>query len=117
MKLRLDENLSPRLVETLSRAYPGSRHVEHLGLRGKPDHEIWDHAARGDFILVSKDNDFRQLSFLQGAPPKVVWLSVGDVGTREIAELLLRSAARVLAFEEDEDESLLELPLDPRSNS
>ncbi len=117
MKLLLDENLSPRLVEILSRAYPGSRHVEHLGLRGKPDHEIWDHAARGDFILVSKDNDFRQLSFLQGAPPKVVWLSVGDAGTRVIADLLLRSTARLLTFQEDEDETSLELALDPESNS
>jgi predicted nuclease of predicted toxin-antitoxin system len=117
VKLLIDENLSPRLVEILSRAYPGSRHVDHLGLRGRPDHEIWDHAARGDFVLVSKDNDFRQLSFLHGAPPKVVWLSVGDAGTRAIADLLLRSVARLQTFQSDEDESLLELPLDPESNT
>ena len=69
MKLLLDENLSPRLVEVLSRQYPGSRHVDQLGLRGKPDHVIWEQAASGDFVLVSKDNDFRQLSFLHGTPP------------------------------------------------
>jgi len=57
------------------------------------------------------------LSFLQGAPPKVVWLSVGDAGTRVIADLLLRSTARLLTFQEDEDETLLELALDPESNS
>jgi predicted nuclease of predicted toxin-antitoxin system len=117
VKLLLDENLSPRLVEILSRAYPGSRHVDHLGLGGKPDHEIWDQAARGDYVLVSKDNDFRQLSFLHGSPPKVVWLSVGDASTRAIAELLLRSTARLQEFVSDEDESLLVLPHAPESNA
>jgi predicted nuclease of predicted toxin-antitoxin system len=63
-------------------------------------------------VLVSKDSDFRQLSFLHGAPPKVVWLSVGDAGTHAIAELLLRSTARLRAFEADEYESLLVLEIE-----
>jgi predicted nuclease of predicted toxin-antitoxin system len=113
LKLLIDENLSPRLVEILSRAHPGSRHVDQLGLRARPDHEIWDRAARDGFVLVSKDNDFRQLSFLHGAPPKVVWLSVGEAGTRAIADLLLRSGERLRSFESDTDESLLVLTLDP----
>jgi predicted nuclease of predicted toxin-antitoxin system len=112
VKLLIDENLSPQLVEVLSRHYPGTRHVDQLGLRGKGDQEIWDRAARDDFVLVSKDNDFRQLSFLHGAPPKVVWLSVGDAGTRAIADLLLRSGKRLQSFVSVEDESLLVLTLD-----
>ena len=76
---------------------------------------IFDHAAREGYVLVSKDNDFRQLSFLHGAPPKVVWLSVGDASTRAIADLLLRSTARLQSFVTDEDESLLVLELDPVS--
>lgn len=115
MKLLLDENLSPRLVEVLARVHPGTRHVEHVGLRGRPDVVIFDHAAREGYVLVSKDNDFRQLSFLHGAPPKVVWLSVGDASTRAIADLLLRSTARLQSFVTDEDESLLVLELDPVS--
>lgn len=111
MKLLLDENLSPRLVEALARSFPDSKHVEHLDLRGKPDHEIWVRAARDEFVLVSKDNDFRQLSFLHGAPPKVVWLSVGNAGTNAIADLILRSTARLRAFRSDEDASLLVLTL------
>lgn len=113
MKLLLDENVSPRLVEALARQFPGSAHVEALGLRGKPDSEIWELASREGFVLVSKDNDFRQLSFLHGAPPKVVWLSVGDAGTRVIGDLLQRSVERLHSFEANEDESLLVLELDP----
>ena len=34
---------------------------------------------------MSKDSDFRQLAFLHGPPPKVVWLRIGNVTTVEIA--------------------------------
>ena len=68
MKLLFDENLSPRLVHQLS-DFPGSAHVDVLGLHGKPDAEIWAYAREHGFVIVSKDDDFRQLSFLHGAPP------------------------------------------------
>lgn len=58
-------------------------------------------------MLVSKDNDLRRLSVLHGAPPKVVWLSVGDAGIAEIARLLIRSAPKIRAFFGAEEESLL----------
>ena len=37
MKLLLDENLSPRLLRKLESAYPGSEHVQGLGLQGRDD--------------------------------------------------------------------------------
>lgn len=66
MRLLLDENLSPRLVESLDDLYPGSQHVDLAGFRGQPDQAIWEYARRHDLAIVSKDNDFRQLSFLYG---------------------------------------------------
>lgn len=56
---------------------------------------------------MSKDNDFRQLAFLRGAPPKVIWLSVGNAGTDVIGELLQRNRSRIIAFAADPEESLL----------
>jgi predicted nuclease of predicted toxin-antitoxin system len=44
-----------------------------LGLRGATDTAVWEYAKVEGFVLVSKDNDFRQRSFQYGAPPKVVW--------------------------------------------
>lgn len=88
MKLLFDENVSPKLVGLLEEEYPGSAHVRELGLRGAPDPRIWDHARQNGFVIVSKDDDFRQRSFLQGAPPKVIWLQVANAGTNPIAELL-----------------------------
>ena len=81
MRLLFDENLSPRLVQAFEPEYPGSAHVCALGLRGATDGVIWDRARQESYAIVSKDNDFRQMSFLHGAPPKVIWLSVGNAGT------------------------------------
>ncbi|MBI3076722.1 MAG: DUF5615 family PIN-like protein [Deltaproteobacteria bacterium] len=73
MKLLFDENLSPRLVQALEPEYPGSAHVRTVGLRGATDEAIWELARQEAYAIGSKDNDFRQLSFLHGAPPKVIW--------------------------------------------
>jgi predicted nuclease of predicted toxin-antitoxin system len=68
---------------------------------------VWQHAAAHGFVIVSKDDDFRQLSFLWGHPPKVVWLVVGNAGTAAIADLLLRNRSRLAAFATDPDDALL----------
>ena len=111
MKLLLDENLSPKLLRHLITDFPDSSHVERLQMRGCKDTDIWNYAKQHDYIIVSKDDDFRQRSFLSGSPPKVVWLNVGNAGTAIILKLLLDSVARIKEFEADMQESILILNL------
>lgn len=111
MRLLFDENLSPRLVEALEPDYPGSAHVRMLGLRGATDAAIWERARQEAYVIVSKDNDFRQLSFLHGAPPKVIWLSVGNGGTEAILHFLRSQRGEIQAFEADTEASLMVLTL------
>ena len=58
---------------------------------------------------MSKDNDFRQRSFLFGSPPKVIWLSVGNGGTKTIKDLLLKNSTVIQNFSQDPTEGLLVL--------
>ena len=109
MKLLFDENLSPRLADQLDALFPASKHVGSVGLGGRSDQEIWDYAAEHGFIIVSKDNDFRQRCFVVGPPPKVIWLSVGNAGTTVIRALLESGHAAVAAFAQNPDEALLVL--------
>ena len=111
MKLLFDENLSPKLAARLVGSYPESCHADAVGLHARPDREVWRYAALHGFVLVSKDDDFRELSFLRGHPPKVVWLRVGNAGTAAIAALLESVHGRLETFVADPEESLLELEL------
>lgn len=81
LKLLFDQNLSPRLVVLLADVFPGSAHVRDVGLASADDADVWDYAKRNGLAIISKDADFRQLSFLHGFPPKVVWLRVGNRST------------------------------------
>ena len=108
MKLLLDENLSPRLVDLLSDLYPGSDHVHYLNLGGANDSEVWDYAKLHGFAIVSKDSDFAERSVLESDPPKIIWVRLGNCSTEEV-EKLLRSAHEMIRgfLEEDEETCLL----------
>ena len=73
MKLLLDQNLSRHLVRRLATQFPDSQHVAAVRLDVATDREVWDYAADHQYVIVSKDSDFRQLAFLLGPPPKAIW--------------------------------------------
>jgi len=111
MRLLFDENLSYKLVGFLASTYPESTHVRSVGLRGATDGEIWEFAKQRGFIIVSKDTDFRERSFAEGPPPKVIWLDVANEGTEEIWRLLELEYDRVERFNNQHESSLLILSL------
>lgn len=91
MKLLFDQNISYKLVNRLADIYPGSKHVRQVGLGESDDLAVWDYAKGNDFVIVSKDEDFHQRSFLAGSPPKVVWLRLGNCTTQDIEDALRRN--------------------------
>jgi predicted nuclease of predicted toxin-antitoxin system len=111
VKLLFDENLSPRLPSLLKDSFPECEHLRDLGLMGAVDSQLWEYARTNGFTIVSKDNDFRQRSFVEGAPPKIVWLSVGNAGTGVICQLLQTQLAQLVSFHNDSDAALLVLAL------
>lgn len=111
MKLLFDENLSPKLVNELDPVYPGSTHASRVGLLGAQDQQIWDHARTHGFAIVSKDTDFRERSLVEGFPPKIIWLDVGNAGTTLITDLLRSQRQRIERFETDTESSLLILSI------
>ena len=113
MTLLFDENLSPSLVRELAQEFPRARHVRDVGLRGSDDRRVWDHARQHACVIVSKDTDFRERSYVEGLPPKVVWLDVGNGNTRRIVDLLRRERRRVEAFIVEPETSLLILSITP----
>ncbi|MDH5427872.1 MAG: DUF5615 family PIN-like protein [Nitrospirota bacterium] len=109
MKLLIDENLSPRLVLLLSSIFPDSTHVRDVGLASADDDTIWRYAQKYDFVIVSKDSDFHQRSFVKGQPPKFIWLRCGNGGTEEIVELLQCYQPNIERFAKDPDAAVIEV--------
>ena len=114
MKLLFDENLSRRLVTRLAGMFPDSAHVTDVGLQRATDREVWEHARRDDYLLVSKDSDFNDLAFVHGPPPKVIWLRVANASTAQVEELLAGSADTISAFAANESDAVLVLRPVPR---
>jgi predicted nuclease of predicted toxin-antitoxin system len=107
VKLLLDQNISRKLIPLLREEFPGSAHVAELDLAQSTDRQIWDYAGQNDFVIVSKDSDFRQFAFLFGPPPKAVWLDVGNVGSSTILQLIRHHRETIDHFSDNSEESFL----------
>jgi predicted nuclease of predicted toxin-antitoxin system len=59
---------------------------------------------------VSKDADFHQRSLIFGHPPKLVFLRIGNCPTSRITELLRSNHDLLMAFDSDQNASILILP-------
>jgi len=107
MKLLFDENLSPKLPRLVENIFPGSLHVRDCGLKGQSDQAVWEYARANGFTLASKDGDFYQRSLLLGAPPKLVWLCLGNCTRLELLDLIVRHQADIRALESANESVLL----------
>ena len=109
MKLLLDQNLSPNLISALADLYPGSMHLQDAGLDRASDEEVWNHARKNGFAIVSKDSDFNERVMLYGPPPKVIWIRRGNCTTQQIEQILRNAFPDIVILENNESEGLLEL--------
>lgn len=109
MRLLFDQNLSYKLVDSLSDLFPDSTHLRLLELEEANDHTIWELAKKEDYIIVSKDSDFHQFSFLYGPPPKVIWISRGNCNTTEIETVLREHRDDIEKFVKNPESSFLEI--------
>lgn len=99
MKRLLDENLRYRMGRQRHASDIDAQHLASLGLKGKSDEPLWRYARDEGWMIVSRENDVRQLAFLRGAPPKGVWLSCRNASTDTLASCLIHAIARLKAFQ------------------
>lgn len=66
-------------------------------------------ARENDYVLVTQDVDFSNMSGLRGYPPKVIWLRCGNSNTSYIEQLLRREHAEIIRFLKDPGVGCLEI--------
>lgn len=116
LRLLFDQNLSDRLIKSLADLFTGSVHVKEAGLASASDRAVWDFARQNGLAIISKDSDFHQMSFLYGAPPKTIWLRLGNASTQEIEYLIRAQAAEILRFLAADEGALLVIDSKKRQN-
>ena len=78
-------------------------------MKAADDPLVWDYAKNNGLMVVSKDSDMRQRSFVFGYPPKVIWVRLSNCTTADVEQLLRRHFAAIKAFYEDDYASFLSL--------
>lgn len=103
MKLLFDQNISIRLLKLISDAFPEAKQVKEVGLENCSDSEIWEFARNNNFIIVTFDSDFYDLSVIKGIPPKIIWLRIGNTSTNSIAKVLMHNQDLLKEFIQSPD--------------
>jgi len=80
-----------------------------VGLDRSLDKEVWNYARQHEYIIVTKDVDFSELSLVQGFPPKVIWIRRGNCSTHDIETILRKNLNSIKAMNEDASTGILEL--------
>ncbi len=101
VKLLFDQNLSPTLAVVLQTVYPGSAHLHELMLGAAGDKKVWSFAKDNEFVIVSKDADFYELSLIHGAPPKIIWIRLGNCRTEKILQAVRQHTDALQNFNKD----------------
>ncbi len=70
--------------------FPDSVHVHDVGLGGADDAVVWRFAKAHGFAIASKDSDFAERSVLEGHPPKVIWMRLGNCLPRRLRGFFAR---------------------------
>jgi predicted nuclease of predicted toxin-antitoxin system len=109
MKLLFDEHISFRTVRGIRDLFPDARHLKFFDLEEAPDLEIWSFAKKNGYAIVTKDDDFRELSMAFGHPPKVIWIKAGNIKKSSFENFLRDKAVVIRDFTEAETGSLLVL--------
>ena len=105
MTLWLDAQLPPQLAGWIeANLQMKAVAVRDLGLRDSSDREIFEAAREANAILISKDSDFVELVLGRGSPPKLIWITCGNVSNANLqisCNSKLREAIKLLEGGDD----------------
>lgn len=91
MMFWVDAQLPPTIATWVNERFGvGACSMRYLGLHAAKDMEIFQRArAANDVVLISKGGDFVDLIEQHGPPPKLIWVTCGNVTNRAFGVDLL----------------------------
>ena len=105
MIIWLDAQLPDSLAKWITQRFSvEATAVRELGLRNASDTEIFLAARAVDAVLISKDIDFVELVQRLGAPPRLIWLTCGNVSNARLETVFELSFERAIGVLESGSE-------------
>jgi len=88
MRFLIDAQLPPTLARLIASHGQEAQAVRDVGLREASDDEIWAFALQGDWVVITKDEDFVDRAMRETSGPKVVWVRIGNSTNRVLLDCL-----------------------------
>ena len=60
-----------------------------------------------NYSIVTNDSDFNDFSSVWGFPPKIIWLRLGNINTKNIVNLLKFHKKEIIDFINDKQNGIL----------
>ena len=89
MKFLIDQNISKRIIESISDISPEAMHIKDLEFSDSSDFDLWAYALKNNFILTSTDKEVFNRSIISNPSPKIIYVE-GDVITTNKMEWAIR---------------------------
>ena len=107
MRFLVDAQLPPALARRLTELGHKAEHVYDIGLQAASDRTIWKKATETGAVIITKDEDFIQLS-RSSSGPQVVWLRLGNVSRSALLDRIGKTISQIVKAI-DEGERVVEI--------
>jgi len=96
MKFLCDVHISYKLVNHLISLGAEALHVNNiLDKWNTTDKDICEYADSNDYIIISKDSDFRDSFFVRGTPRKLLKINLGNISNQEIIAIFTENISAI----------------------
>ena len=110
----IDLNLPPKMAEWLSTNYKvAAKSFKELGFTEIDDTSVFKSAAQKNNIIIitTKDVDFINLQNDIGAPPKILYLNVGNISNKQLKQIIDKNFNEVIRLFTQTSNVLVEISL------
>lgn len=112
LEFLIDFNLPPKMAAWLKDGFNVSaKSFQELGFDTTPDVEVYKIAAKklNIIVITTKDVDFIDYQKITGGPPKVLYISVGNISNENLKKLIQHKFAEILQLFLQPDTSFIEI--------
>jgi len=89
MNFLIDAQLPPALARLITSLDHYAVHVEEAKLLLATDETIWDYARKHQLIIITKDEDFKNMLLLTTTSrTPVVWVRIGNCSNAELTRMI-----------------------------